>query len=383
MTSCNIRPTCTKLAIVPAAGGQPRILTTTLDRGVPRSVPLDGDGRNILFIVEDDRVTYVGPHAGRGRPCRQDDHRPPVVSSISRRDEGTFALLSATANEPAEVYALENGTLRRLTHQNDALLAELQLGTTEDFTSKSKDGTEVHGLMVKPASCTAGKAIRRSFTSTADRTGRMTFVHLRPPVLRRQRLRGLSVNYRGSSGRGSAFQKAIFADWGNKEVLDLLGAVDHASRRGVADPDRLGIGGWSYGGILTDYTIATDPRFKAAVSGASSALQLTMYGPDQYIMQYENGAGPAVEGQGPVAQGVVSLLPGRPDQDADAVHGGDKDFNVPLDRRRADVPGAQEPGRRDPADHLPRPVPRHHVPSYLRDRLERYLAWYDKYLRTP
>ncbi len=95
----------------------------------------------------------------------------------------------------------------------------------------------------------------------------------------------LQVNYRGSSGRGEAYQKAIFADWGNKEVVDLLGAVDQAVASGIADPDRLGIGGWSYGGILTDYTIATDTRFKAAVSGAGSALQSSIYGVDQYIVQ--------------------------------------------------------------------------------------------------
>jgi dipeptidyl aminopeptidase/acylaminoacyl peptidase len=69
------------------------------------------------------------------------------------------------------------------------------------------------------------------------------------------------VNYRGSSGRGEAFSKAIYADWGNKEVVDLLGAVDAAVAAGYADPDRMVLGGWSYGGFLTDATIAPDTRF--------------------------------------------------------------------------------------------------------------------------
>ena len=97
----------------------------------------------------------------------------------------------------------------------------------------------------------------------------------------------LAVNYRGSSGRGQAWKKAIYADWGNKEVQDLLAGVDHVIASGIADPNRLGLGGWSYGGILTDYTIATTTRFRAATSGAGSALQSTMYGSDQYIYQYE------------------------------------------------------------------------------------------------
>jgi dipeptidyl aminopeptidase/acylaminoacyl peptidase len=101
----------------------------------------------------------------------------------------------------------------------------------------------------------------------------------------------LAVNYRGSNGRGLEFSKAIYGDWGNKEVVDLLGAVDHVVAKGIADSSRLGIGGWSYGGILTNYTIATDTRFKAASSGAGSALQLSLYGVDQYILQLDNELG--------------------------------------------------------------------------------------------
>ncbi|MFX9552136.1 prolyl oligopeptidase family serine peptidase, partial [Acinetobacter baumannii] len=83
----------------------------------------------------------------------------------------------------------------------------------------------------------------------------------------------------------------IYADWGNKEVKDLLGAVDELVKTGVADPQRLGIGGWSYGGILTNYTIASDTRFKAAASGAGSSLQLSIYGSDQWVVQYDNELG--------------------------------------------------------------------------------------------
>ena len=140
----------------------------------------------------------------------------------------------------------------------------------------------------------------------------------------------VAVNYRGSNGRGSAYQKAIFADWGDKEVVDLLGAMDHVQKIGLADPDRLGIGGWSYGGILTDYSIATDGRFKAATSGAGSALQLSMYGVDEYITQYENEIGPPWKAQD------LWIKISYPFFHADRIKtptlflGGDKDFNVPL-----------------------------------------------------
>jgi dipeptidyl aminopeptidase/acylaminoacyl peptidase len=99
------------------------------------------------------------------------------------------------------------------------------------------------------------------------------------------------VNYRGSSGRGVDYTRAIYADWGNKEVTDLMGAVDYLIAQGTIDETRMGVAGWSYGGILTDYTIASNTRFKAACSGASSANQLTMYGTDEYITQYETELG--------------------------------------------------------------------------------------------
>src|SRR5262249_58491635 len=103
----------------------------------------------------------------------------------------------------------------------------------------------------------------------------------------------VAVNYRGSNGRGSAYQKAIYADWGDKEVVDLLGAMDYVQKLDYVDSSRLGIGGWSYGCILTDYTMATDSRFKAATCGAGSALQLTMFGVGWDLNQLEDGLGSA------------------------------------------------------------------------------------------
>jgi dipeptidyl aminopeptidase/acylaminoacyl peptidase len=191
----------------------------------------------------------------------------------------------------------------------------------------------------------------------------------------------LSVNYRGSSGRGAAYQKAIFADWGNKEVVDLLGAVDAAVAAGVADPDRLGLGGWSYGGILTDYTIATDRRFKAAVSGAGSALQLSMYGNDQYITQYENEIGL------PWKTRDLWLKISYPFFQADKITtptlfmGGEKDFNVPIIGGEQMYQALKSLGVDTQLVVYPGQFHGLTTPSYQRDRLERFLAWFDKYLK--
>jgi len=191
----------------------------------------------------------------------------------------------------------------------------------------------------------------------------------------------LNVNYRGSNGRGEMYQRAIFADWGNKEVVDLMAGVDYVVSAGVADPDRLGIGGWSYGGILTDYTIATTNRFKAAISGAGSALQLSMYGSDQYIYQYENELGAQWKTQD------LWIKLSYPFFHADRIStptlfmGGDKDFNVPI------IGGEQMyqalRSLNVPTQMVVYPNQHHglSLPSFNYDRLQRYVSWYDKFLK--
>ncbi len=371
------------LAIVPAAGGPPRLLTTALDRPVSGELLWTSDGRSLLFTVDDDRVSYVGRIAVSGGAVEKLTSGRRVAGSISRRDDGSLALLSSTASEATEVYALENGALRRLTHQNDKLFGELQLGPTEDFTSTSKDGTEVHGIVVKPASFQAGQKYPMILYIHGGPNGQdehsfsfdRQFLAANGYVV-------ISVNYRGSSGRGSAYQKAIFADWGDKEVADLLGAVDHMVQAGIADPARLGLGGWSYGGILTDYTIATDPRFKAAVSGAGSALQLTMYGVDQYITQYENEIGPPWKSQD------LWIKISYPFFHADRIKtptlflGGDRDLNVPLVGGEQMYQALKSQGIDTQLVIYPGQFHGITTPSYNRDRLQRYLDWFNKYLKA-
>ena len=253
----------------------------------------------------------------------------------------------STPTEVPEVYALENGKLRRLTHQNDEWMNGVWFGTTEQFRSTSSDGTEVHGLVVKPASYVAGRKYPTLLRIHGGPNGQDEHAFsFERELFAANGYVVVAVNYRGSNGRGSVYQKAIFADWGNKEVVDLLGAMDHVVKIGLADPDRLGIGGWSYGGILTNYTIATDGRFKAAISGAGSSNQISMYGTDMYIQQYEQELGPPWKSAGPLDEALVSVLPRRSDQDADAVLGRREGLQRAAARQRADVPGPAQPRRR-------------------------------------
>ena len=378
-----------QLAVVPATGGEPRTLTAKLDRRVSQAEFMP-DGSALTFLVEDDRRTYLGKIAvGGGNVERMSDGS----SVLSKRASsgGHTAVAAAADSSATEIYALENGKLRKLTAHNDALLAELQLGAVEDISFQSKDGTEIHGLMVKPPSYEAGKKFPTLVWIHGGpnmQDDHALLFDLYPLQLERQFFAAhgyvvLAINYRGSSGRGAEFTRSIFADWGNREVADLLAGVDYAVRMGIADPDRLGIGGWSYGGILTDYTIASDTRFKAAISGAGSALQLSMYGSDQYVRQYEQEIGLPWKAKDAWIRVSYPFFRADRIKTPTLFIGGEKDFNVPIIGSEQMYQALRTLGI--PTQLVVYPGQYHLLtrPSYIHERLERYLAWFDKYLKSP
>jgi dipeptidyl aminopeptidase/acylaminoacyl peptidase len=366
-----------QLMVMPARGGEGRPLTASLDR--PVSAPVwSPDGAAIAFTVVDDRAQHLARvDVASGRVERRR-----VVERPSGGADGAFAVLASSATTLPEVHAVEGGRLRQLTRHNDEWLSGVLLGTTEDFTSTSRDGTEVHGLIVKPPSWQPGRKYPTLLRIHGGPNGQdaHSFSFERELFAARGYV-VVAVNYRGSNGRGSAYQKAIFADWGHKEVVDLIGAMDHVQKIGLADPGRLGIGGWSYGGILTNYTIATDNRFKAAISGAGSSNQISMYGTDQYIQQYETELGPPWKNQD------LWIKLSYPFFHADRIRtptlfvSGEMDFNVPLLGSEQMYQALRSLGVDTQLVIYPNQYHGITTPSYRKDRLERYLAWYDKYLK--
>ncbi|RPJ83404.1 MAG: S9 family peptidase [Acidobacteria bacterium] len=369
-----------KLAVVPAAGGAARLLAPTLDRAAHGAILWAKDGQSLRVVVEDDRASYVAAVPLSGGAVERLTAGRRTIGSITPGPDGSLALVSATASEPADVHVLEGGKLRRLTNEN-AWLREVQLATTEDFTCKAKDGTVVNGLVTRPAGSDGRKLPTVLYIHGGPNGQDDHDFDFSREFFAANGYAVLAVNYRGSSGRGSEYQKAIFADWGNKEVVDLLAAVDWAVAQGIADPDRLGLGGWSYGGILTNYTIASDPRFKAAVSGASSSLQISMYATDQYILQYETELGPPWKSPDLWMKVSYPFFNIEKIKTPTLFMCGQLDFNVPIAGVEQMYQGLKSLGVDTQLVVYP---DQHHgltTPSYVRDRLERYVAWWGKYLK--
>jgi dipeptidyl aminopeptidase/acylaminoacyl peptidase len=190
----------------------------------------------------------------------------------------------------------------------------------------------------------------------------------------------VAANPRGSSGRGEKFSMAIWAEWGNKDGQDVLAAVEYAVAQGIADSTRLGVGGWSYGGILTNQVIARDQRFKAAISGAGQSNVLAGYGTDQYVREYEAELGT------PWGSPETWMRVSYPFFHADRIVTptlflcGDQDFNVPLLNSEQMYQALRSLGRETQLVIYPGEPHGIKKPSYQRDRLQRYLDWYSRYL---
>ncbi len=383
------------LALVPSDGSSAAVRVKAvedLDRGVS-SPRFTADGKGIAFTVTDDRSVYPASVRVGGGAVERLLAPPIVVSSwtVSREAASTGASLPACSaaisggdTKYSEVYALDRGGVRQLTHQNDPLMEELIVAPTEEVAFKSKDGTEVHGLLTRPVGYADGSKVPlllrihggpNGQDQHAWSTERQWFAANGYAVL--------AINYRGSSGRGQAFSRAIFADWGHFEVDDLLAGVDHVVKMGVADPGRLGAGGWSYGGILTDYLVASDTRFKAATSGAGTAFTVAFYGTDQYIIQYDYEIGPPWNPKAWETYVKISY----PFLHADRIRtptlflGGERDFNVPVQGSQQMYQALRSLGV--DTQLVIYPNENHGItrPSYVRDRYERYLGWYDKYIK--
>jgi dipeptidyl aminopeptidase/acylaminoacyl peptidase len=336
----------------------------------------------LSYLVNDDRMQYPVQVELSGPDVKKLLDANGVVQQWVTTAKHTVVIYSDDA-DPAGLYAFEDGKLRKLTHANDALMAELNLVPTENIEFTSADGNEAHGLLTKPVDFKAGSPVPTILFIHGGPNGQdeHSFDFLRQ-WLAANGFAELNVNYRGSSGRGQAYSSAIAADWGDKEVIDLKAGVDKAIAMGVADPNRLCVSGWSYGGILTDYMIASDSRFKCAISGAGTAFTLAFYGVDQYVLQYDNELGKPWENT------QLYLKISYPFLEANKrIHtptlfmGGTSDMNVPLIGGEQMYEALKSLGV--PTELVVYPGQFHGFtkPSYIRDRYERWLTWWSKYLK--
>ena len=382
------------VAVIAVSGGTPRVLTPNVDRNI-RSPQFTPDGTKVLFLLEEGGNVHLASVPAGGGPIDRLLNGERDLTSYDVAKSGDIVYLDSQSQRPGEIFFVARAFQARdrvadspapqptrLTHVNDDFLSKIALGTVERYKAKSADGTMIDAYLTRPPNVPAGKlpTILRIHGGPVSQYS--TGFNLEWQILAAKGFAVVAANPRGSSGYGRDFSRAIWADWGNKDYDDVMAAVDTAVAMGVADPDRLGVGGWSYGGILTDHVISKTTRFKAAISGASEFNYLANYGNDHYQRQWEAELG--LPWQQPEAWMRISPF-FRMDKivTPTLVLGGDQDMNVPILGGQQLYQGLKRLGR--DAELIVYPGENHGLrrPSFQKDRYDRYIAWYEKYLKVP
>jgi dipeptidyl aminopeptidase/acylaminoacyl peptidase len=286
-----------RVHVVSAAGGTPRQLAQTPDNA-PNMVGWSADGTRVL-VGETDRVTgRVFAVPVDGTPARALDLGSYSVGPATLNRGGTaLGFVAQDADRVPEPFiAPVGGEAKQVAAVQPALPA--LPGRTEVITWRSKDGRTIEGLLTYPAAYQAGTRVPLLLIIHGGPAGvfTRTFVGVATPYpIAAFAARGFAVlrpNPRGSSGYGVEFRQANLADWGVGDYQDLMAGVDHVIGMGVADADRLGVMGWSYGGFMTSWVIGQTTRFRAASAGAGVTNLVSFTGTTDipsFIPNYFNG----------------------------------------------------------------------------------------------
>ncbi len=371
-----------QVAIIPVAGGAPTIISANVDRDL-FAPQWSADGKLIYAEIEDDRRRYIVTFDVASKEMKKITSGDRVFHSLNRASGNRFAVLCGDALTPFEVYSIEGSAVNRTTRVHDEFLKPLALATVEGFSSKSKDGTVVNSLLLWPSGKPKSQKLPLVLWIHGGPTSQDDFsFDLISQLHAANGYAVANVNYRGSNGRGMDYSRAIYADWGNKEVIDLIGAVDHLIGEGKVDQNQLAVGGWSYGGILTDYITVADSRFKAAASGAGSALWFSLYGTDQYTAQYETELGVPWKHADKWMELSSPFFNIEKVKTPTLYMVGEKDFNVPPLGSEQMYQALKSLGI--PTEFVVYPDQFHGIktPSYQVDRYTRYNNWFGKYLNN-
>jgi dipeptidyl aminopeptidase/acylaminoacyl peptidase len=263
------------IQIFPAGGGQPKSLIASFD-GQPTVAGWSADGKRIYFSEAKGTGTQFYSLDVAVNRIEEIKTTPAVLSAINLNRGGTtFGFVRQTSDTPGDVFVatVSDFTPVQITRVN-ADLKIPAVGRTEVVTWKSKDGKEIEGLLTYPVGYQNGQRVPLILNVHGGPAGvfQQTFIGGRGVYpLATFAAHGYAIlrpNPRGSSGYGTEFRRANLRDWGVGDYQDLMAGVDRVIEMGVADPQRLGVMGWSYGGFMTSWIVTQTPRFKAASAGA-------------------------------------------------------------------------------------------------------------------
>ncbi|MBZ5604866.1 MAG: S9 family peptidase [Acidobacteriia bacterium] len=376
------------------------IALVTRSSGEVRMLPATSDSQPSLIGFSGDRLLYIENKGTRDAIFEMPVDGPPRV--FFEPSKGVIAnggtMLNASGNyigmpmestdEAPEAYVMPVASKSpvRVSRAN-VDLPKLALGKTEAIKWKSKDGLEIEGLLTYPVNYEAGKKYPLILNIHGGPTGvfEETFIGrsgLYPiAVFAARGYAVLRPNPRGSGGYGKTFRFANYNDWGGKDYDDDQTGVDRVIQMGIADPDRLAIMGWSYGGFMTSWTVTQTHRFKAAVVGAGISNLWSFTGTSDvagFIPDYFGGEPwqqfDSFQKHSPITFVKNVTTP-------TLVLHGESDIRVPTSQGYEFYHSLKREGVIAKMVTYPRQPHGPQEPKFVLDIMQRHLDWVDKYVR--
>jgi dipeptidyl aminopeptidase/acylaminoacyl peptidase len=376
-----------RLQLVAAEGGTPRALAPSYD-GRPNVLGWSVDGRRV-FISETQRtvsriwtIPVEGGHVAGLTPADLMVEAPALNASRTH-----FGFTSQSPEQPVEAFASTVDRFSAVQVSRVQNLPKVTIGKTEVVEWKAPDGKTIEGLLTYPAGYQTGSRVPllvivhggpagvflRTFTGNAS-----------PHLVAAFASRGyalLRCNVRGSSGYGRDFRYANRSDWGGGDYRDIMSGVDHLISKGIVDPDRMGVMGWSYGGYMTSWVITQTKRFKAASVGAGVTNLMSFTGTadiPSFVPDYFGGEYWEVFDRWRTHSAMFNV---KGVSTPTLIQHGEADVRVPISQgyefynalKRQNVPVTMVVYPRQP----------HGIqePKLMQDAMQRNLDWFDQWIK--
>lgn len=311
---------------------------------------------------------------------KRDGELPVNPGAFAVSPSGVLVFAGQTATEPEEVWLRQaNGTVGCISKLNESW-AEFRLAKPEYFRYRSFDGIEIDASLLPPLDNPNPKHGATIALIHGGPTGAWSdSIEPWGQLLAANGYAIFYANIRGSVGYGEKFTEINRGDWGGGDFRDVMAGLDDLVARGIADPDRLGIGGWSYGGYMAEWAITQTQRFKAAVSGAGMANLASEFGTETgpegdewfYKTPYEN------------LDGFMNSSPVQYLRNAHTptlILQGDADTVDPLGQSEELYRGLKHYGVTAELVVYPREPHGFREEKHQIDRLNRIVAWFQQYL---
>ncbi|HMD37950.1 MAG TPA: S9 family peptidase [Candidatus Acidoferrum sp.] len=305
------------------------------------------------------------------------------VAGFAVSDSGEVAFVGQSATTPQELWVWDQKKApRQVSHLNDSW-KQFALSTPEIYKYKSFDGSEIEAALLKPAGADGKSRLPLIALIHGGPTGNwQDSIETWGQLLATHGYAVFYPNIRGSSGYGQQFVEMNRGDWGGADFKDVMAGVKDLIDRGIADPARMGIGGWSYGGYMAEWAVTQTNDFKAAVSGAGLSNLISEYGSEQHPSYDEWFYGVPYE-----PDSLVKFLNSSPftqvknAKKPTLILQGDADTTDPLDQSQELYRGLKHYGVETELVVYPREPHGLREEKHLLDRLNRILAWFDKYVK--